>query len=702
MVQQYSSDSPIESKEFDKFNRFPFAERVSHVISKRTDPSSIVIGIYGVWGEGKTSVLNFMEKELNKSQNIVTIKFNPWRFGEEEQMLLGFFDVLATAIDRSLKTGVEKIGDVFGKYVKPVAKIINKEGIAEGISSFLTTADIDDLRSRVENILEEEKKRVVVLIDDIDRLEKREIHALFRLIKLTADFKYTAYVLAFDKEIVASSLQERYGSGNKEAGEAFLEKIIQVPLNLPAISSQDLLQYCVDGINEALAISDINLEAEEAQIFMKNFYYFTDKINTPRKSKLYTNILMFSLPILRNEVNTVDLMLIEGLRIFYPYIYDCIKNQPHIFVDNVRHEHLKERNKQILDELFKGYSDKEIGDIKNLLLFLFPQLNAIYNNSTYGSEWITVWTENKRVCSKKYFQRYFSYSIPSNDVSDELINKFLNKIPDRSIEESVKHLTGMINKKNALSALQKINASILNCTSEDLKKIAAILMKIGPSLPNVQSLYGFDNPYSFVSIVIGNCIQEICIEDRIPFTIDLLETQSDLGFVCQCFSYLPRDTEKYPNLKGFNTGEIDLIGHELSNKAILELRQLKEDMLLYGENLRKLLALCLEYKHNEIKDLISNTAKENPSFCISLLDYFCNTVFSSDGTMRKGNFEKEQYESITKIVNPEIMYSTLREVFPELQIGSNYPYKEDGEHNNVVKQYFWLYEKERMDYKDVN
>ncbi|WP_116315610.1 P-loop NTPase fold protein [Bacillus subtilis] len=68
MVQQYSSDSPIESKEFDKFNRFPFAERVSHVISKRTDPSSIVIGIYGVWGEGKTSVLNFMEKELNKSQ----------------------------------------------------------------------------------------------------------------------------------------------------------------------------------------------------------------------------------------------------------------------------------------------------------------------------------------------------------------------------------------------------------------------------------------------------------------------------------------------------------------------------------------------------------------------------------------------------------------------------------------------------------
>ncbi|MCY6442047.1 P-loop NTPase fold protein [Acinetobacter baumannii] len=61
------------------------------------------------------------------------------------------------------------------------------------------------------------------------------MHALFRLVKLTADFKHTAYILAFDKDIVASSLQDRYANSSNNAGEAFLEKIIQVPLHLPLI-----------------------------------------------------------------------------------------------------------------------------------------------------------------------------------------------------------------------------------------------------------------------------------------------------------------------------------------------------------------------------------------------------------------------------------------------------------------------------------
>lgn len=89
--EQYSSDAPIQNSNYDKFNRFPFAQRVAKVISKRKDPSSLIIGIYGAWGEGKTSVLNFMEKELEKEKHVVCLKFNPWRFGEEDEMLINFF-----------------------------------------------------------------------------------------------------------------------------------------------------------------------------------------------------------------------------------------------------------------------------------------------------------------------------------------------------------------------------------------------------------------------------------------------------------------------------------------------------------------------------------------------------------------------------------------------------------------------------------
>lgn len=104
--------------------------------------------------------------------------------------------------------------------------------------------------------------RVVVLMDDIDRLEKAEIQTIFRLVKLTGDFAYTTYVLAFDDERVAESLGERYGKGDADAGHDFLEKIIQVPLRLPKADVLALRDFCSKGIDDALNLSQIELDEE--------------------------------------------------------------------------------------------------------------------------------------------------------------------------------------------------------------------------------------------------------------------------------------------------------------------------------------------------------------------------------------------------------------------------------------------------------
>ena len=64
-IDYYVSDSPVSDPESeDRLKRWPFAQRIAQTIASRKDPSSIVIGICGVWGEGKTSVLNFIGKEL--------------------------------------------------------------------------------------------------------------------------------------------------------------------------------------------------------------------------------------------------------------------------------------------------------------------------------------------------------------------------------------------------------------------------------------------------------------------------------------------------------------------------------------------------------------------------------------------------------------------------------------------------------------
>jgi predicted KAP-like P-loop ATPase len=112
----YSSDQPIHSREEDRFNRWPFTQRIAETIARRSDPSSLVLGIYGVWGDGKTSALHLLETACTAHKDIIIVWFNPWHFQSEDQLLRGFFETLADALDKSLSTKVEKIGGILKKY----------------------------------------------------------------------------------------------------------------------------------------------------------------------------------------------------------------------------------------------------------------------------------------------------------------------------------------------------------------------------------------------------------------------------------------------------------------------------------------------------------------------------------------------------------------------------------------------------------
>ncbi|WP_332913095.1 KAP family P-loop NTPase fold protein [Algoriphagus boritolerans] len=103
-----NTDQPISKREDDYFQRYPFANRIAAVIQGHSNKESFVVGIYGKWGEGKSSVLNFMKEELDKDSDIVIIDFNPWLFSDEKQLLMSFFGVLATGINVSLDKKKEK------------------------------------------------------------------------------------------------------------------------------------------------------------------------------------------------------------------------------------------------------------------------------------------------------------------------------------------------------------------------------------------------------------------------------------------------------------------------------------------------------------------------------------------------------------------------------------------------------------------
>jgi len=115
MENNFLADKPVLNKDEDRFQRFDFSKRIAQSIVNRDKNDSIVIGIYGAWGEGKTSVLNFIESEISKSDEILIIKFNPWRYTDEDTLLKNFLKKISSELDRELKNRLEKAGNFVEK-----------------------------------------------------------------------------------------------------------------------------------------------------------------------------------------------------------------------------------------------------------------------------------------------------------------------------------------------------------------------------------------------------------------------------------------------------------------------------------------------------------------------------------------------------------------------------------------------------------
>ncbi len=281
----FSNDRPLTDRQQDRLNRAAFADRIAGILQRLPNGPGLVVGIYGPWGEGKTTVLNLLRANLASNDAIVVRNFNPWRLANDEAIFRGFFSMLAEAIGASLSTTVERVTRGSGKWAKrlrwitkPAARVSKSaETLDELLNKFgevATSGDsvgVEELRNRIVARLEESPKRIVVLIDDLDRLDKHETYMLFRLVKACADFPNVCYVLAFDDTAVAKAIGERYGGGDESSGRAFLEKIIQVPLTLPVAAREDLRALCLEQVDRALKSAGIKLTKNQIGEFVAGF-----------------------------------------------------------------------------------------------------------------------------------------------------------------------------------------------------------------------------------------------------------------------------------------------------------------------------------------------------------------------------------------------------------------------------------------------
>lgn len=661
----YVSDAPIDDPDGDRFNRQPFAQRIADTIAARKDPSSIVIGIYGAWGQGKTTVLNFIAKALDAKEAVTCLRYNPWRFATEEQMLIGFFDDLAQSIDAPLRSIVEKFAQSIGRREALAGAVGGRAQAAVRAAAGMGNVSLERLRQRLEGALIEKKTRIVVLIDDIDRLDRSEIQAVFRLVKLTADFKNVAYVLAFDHDLVARALGERYGDGGAAAGAQFLQKIIQVPLDLPSPDRMSLLNYAVACINEAVATSGVRLTKEQDEEYTRVLLRGIEcRLRTPRMCKRYANALAFALPILKEEVNPVDLMAVEALRTLYPELYKFIRSKKELIftrtglVGNADAK-FKEALTSGVEQALVHLTQEEQDAAKALLRSLFPVIAHVLEGGHSHEGNADEWASQQRVTTPEYFDRYFSYAIPPDDIPDRLIQELIATAPDKSVDSLHIELKGLLERYPPHALIGTLRMYEQKIPKKAAVRLARAVARIGDGWPNPDQFLMPMGPFGQATIFAANMIQRtVELAQRVVHAKEVIHEAGSADFAHSFFWWVqPRKDDR-----GFDEAaakrETRDLGEALAGRITRE--ALRKKLVEHcPTNLRHLLWVWRTYgDKEECRSHVARLICNDISFATSFLSAFTRSAWAA-GVKSRPVFERDDYDSVVESVDADVLRAAL-------------------------------------------
>ena len=672
----YIPDGAVTDPNLDRFRRWPFAQRIAQTIAARNDPSCIVVGVYGAWGEGKTTVLNFIQRELQNLPTIVPVKFNPWRFGDEASLLRSFFKTLADALNKSLSTKAEKLGKWLEQYTSLLSPISITLGSVVGVSpgegvrefgKALSSVELETLKERIEKFLGDAKTRVVILMDDIDRLDKAEINNIFKLIKLTADFSYTAYVLSFDNRMVAAALRDRYAAVEADAGENFLDKIIQVPLHLPKADPIALRKLCFEGVEHSVHTAQISLSQDEVNEFVRHFIDGIEiRLQTPRSAKRYSNALLFALPLLKGEVNPIDLMLIEGVRVFYPKLYTFVRGNRDLFLsesaDYSSHfgDQDNKREKRLLPA-FEGLNADETEAAKSVLRDLFPR----FSKMGYGSTWAEQWAKGKRIASEFYFDRYFSYTVPEGDVSDRAVEDLMSSLSGLSIEEITLSLNNIVTPRNADNLILKLRGRELDLSSESAQKLGVAISRSGSLFPNPEIFGSYTTAFSQAAILVERMCKNIPPGDeRFSYAQRVIDEGTPLPFAIATWQWFRSDNEELEAERKLTVEQENLLSQRLA-KRIKCIAQDGPTYLLHPRDSRSMLAIWENWiSRAETNAYLAKSFTESKNNVLEFLKTYLGTGWGVEsGLPSKSELKREEYNLIIRVVDPENVLQYLRFIY---------------------------------------
>ena len=482
----FINDNPILSSSEDRLKRSKFSKQFGKALLKLDHSGSIVIGLCGPWGSGKSSILNLALEEItktNKDKKHIVFKFNPWNYVDQGNLISIFLTELAKEVRKtnlkekarfalnslskkliiysqflSLLVYVNQVSNLHPTLASMATFILSVKWIPQFIKDLaeavknkteIKTKTLEELKNDINKRIKDIGLKITVVVDDIDRLSDEEIRQMFQLIKQSANFTSVTYILAFDDKQVAKVLDKSSFNGRE-----YLEKIVQVHFQVPFLA-QDLLEsYFFEEMDKVIKPFPQKLWDNK---HWGNLYYdgVQNFIKSIRHVKRFVNTLKFNVSLVPDEINPVDFIGIESLRVFVPEIYKEIGKNEDLFTETESsysrsNSSEKDSKKVRLEKIIELGGEENKQTVTNIFRELFPQTESVLGNTSYGHEWQETWSEARRVCAKSRFKTYFFLDIPSGAISQSEINTLVKL---SSNTKAIQKFIQGINKKGLTKKL---------------------------------------------------------------------------------------------------------------------------------------------------------------------------------------------------------------------------------------------------------
>lgn len=431
-------DKPIEEADEDILTRGTVVASIVRAITSDRVP---VLAVTGAYGDGKTSVLNLLAKELGRREDVVFVRFSTWLPMDDKTLV----STLLSGVIEKLETKlfVPKIKKNFVEFTRMLFAVL--PSVPASLKELFEKPSQDEQIAKLQRNLSKLPVRVVVLLDDMDRMHRSELDVLFKLIRGVPEFPQFSYVCAFHPTALVQTIRASSSEEARTEAQQYLEKFFPDTIPLPHI--EDAL-LAVQFENRFYVICDRNhllTEAGERQKFTDDFRtlwqmslraYFTNL----RRLKLYTNRLNRSLPLVGEEVNLRDFSLLELVRMMHPVMHEEIYRNARYFmfapwrfttwlqIVSPDEKEAQEKRNEYFKKLFRDLPVPPEGTLLGVLKELFPTVDA-YLSGREVSMGVAQNAEEaerqRRIYHPDFFPRYFLLQVPQDLYGEKETSTFV-------------------------------------------------------------------------------------------------------------------------------------------------------------------------------------------------------------------------------------------------------------------------------------